>query len=224
MGDDQTQYRQPLHRRLFTQLIRYHCTSNGWDQHKNDAETDLTLPENQRQMVGLLLHIISNLTRTHTVFLSIEDLHWADAGTVALVKGLVNAFTGNGLFALFSVRSGGCPPLIKAAMNQSATSISLLPFGSDHSSVIVEKLFSQAPLPETVRQEIITQTDGIPLYIEAFCWHLLDQLHPGTSTPNNDASVIPDCLQDELNARIDAVGPYKTQLQIASVFGCKFPA
>ena len=212
----------PLHRRLFNQLIKYHCMQKRYAQHKSNTEIDLTLPENQRRIVSLLLDIINHMTKTHPVFLSIEDLHWADIGTVALIKGFANQFTGNGLFALFSVRSGSCPSLVEAEMNQPVIPIPLPPFDSLQSGIVVDKLFPQTPLPETVKHGIVAQTDGIPLYIEAFCWRLLDQLRSGTSSSSNYASIIPDSLQDQLNARIDSTEPYKTQLQIASVFGCEF--
>src|SRR6266480_4800239 len=92
-------------------------------------------------------------------------------------------------------------------------------------SSMVESLTEGQVLPQTVIEQILTKTDGVPLFVEEITKAVLQITIGG---PNEDRShaqptlVVPDTLHDSLMARLDQLAPVKTVAQIAAVIGREF--
>jgi hypothetical protein len=70
-------------------------------------------------------------------------------------------------------------------------------------------------MDDTLIREIVTRSDGVPLFAEELTKAVLDLRSLG-------ASAVPLTLQDSLMARLDRLGPAKDIAQIASVIGRQF--
>ena len=70
-------------------------------------------------------------------------------------------------------------------------------------------------MDDALIQEIVTRSDGVPLFAEELTKAVLDLRSLG-------ASAVPLTLQDSLMARLDRLGRAKDIAQIASVIGRQF--
>ena len=96
------------------------------------------------------------------------------------------------------------------------------------SSAIVSKLTNGKALPAELLEQVLSKTDGVPLYLEEL---IRDILESGFLTEHNDrytingalpALAIPASLQDSLMARLDRLGSTKEIAQIGACIGREF--
>ena len=93
---------------------------------------------------------------------------------------------------------------------------------------MVESLTGGARLPEVVLEQIVTKTDGVPLFVEELTKMVLESGF--VQKTNGEYSLtrpiatlaIPNTLQDSLMARLDRLGEAKTIAQLAAVAGRRF--
>jgi hypothetical protein len=87
--------------------------------------------------------------------------------------------------------------------------------GHEHCAALIRNVASRAQMDDTLIREIVTRSDGVPLFAEELTKAVLDlrSLGPGA---------VPLTLQDSLMARLDRLGPAKDIAQIASVIGRQF--
>src|SRR6266699_3521058 len=84
------------------------------------------------------------------------------------------------------------------------------------------------PLPAEVLQQILTKTDGIPLFVEELVKTILEaglvQEEAGryVLTGPLPPLAIPATLQDALMARLDRLAPVKDVAQLSAVLGREF--
>ena len=82
-------------------------------------------------------------------------------------------------------------------------------------------------LPESIRQDIIERTDGIPLFVEEMTKAVLEAQGEGTdvsalATMPSPSIGLPASLHASLMARLDRLGPAKEVAQIGAVLGREF--
>jgi predicted ATPase len=95
-------------------------------------------------------------------------------------------------------------------------------------TMMIERVTGGKPLPPVVTQHIVTQTDGVPLFVEELTKMVLEsgllQEHPdhyvlvGPLPPH----AIPATLQDSLMARLDRLASVKTVAQLGATIGRTF--
>ena len=83
------------------------------------------------------------------------------------------------------------------------------------------------PLPESIRQDIIERTDGIPLFVEEMTKAVLEA--EARALPSSAVAAIPSpsigvpaSLHASLMARLDRLGPAKEVAQIGAAIGREF--
>lgn len=173
-------------------------------------------PEEQRQR---LFHswqaLISGLAASRPVVVALEDLQWADEGSLDLVQLITQHAGAVPLFLIGVAR----PELLERRPNwggdpRDATVIDLAPLRPREAEQLVAALGSQGLAPE-VRAIIAQRAEGNPLFIEELVRMLLESGTPGTT--------IPDTIQAVLTARIDRLPPAERRvLQTAAVVGRSF--
>jgi predicted ATPase len=94
-------------------------------------------------------------------------------------------------------------------------------------AAMIDSVTGNKSLPESIRQEIIERTDGIPLFVEEMTKAVLEAEGEG-ETRRTAASVpssalpVPASLHASLMARLDRLGPAKEVAQIGAAIGREF--
>jgi len=167
-----------------------------------------------------------------------EDLHWADATSLALLERVLALTDRVALLVLCVLRpemEHGCWRLRETAARlyrHRYTDLWLDALTTDESRALVGHLLQIEDLPETLRVTILDHAEGNPFYVEEILRALIDE---GTITYDDPterwcatrdiaAIPIPDTLHGVLGARIDRLEPgARRVLRLASVIGRAFP-
>jgi class 3 adenylate cyclase/tetratricopeptide (TPR) repeat protein len=143
--------------------------------------------------------------------LHVEDVHWADPSTNALIERVAVALASSQrrLLVLCTTRPGADVGWLDRA---EVRRIALGPL-DDHDMAVLVGTATESPLPATTIAEIVQRADGLALYAEQLAATLVDA----------PTSQVPSTLQGILTARLDALGPEARQmLQWASAIGRVF--
>jgi class 3 adenylate cyclase len=156
--------------------------------------------------------------------LIIEDLHWADASTLELIRALMaNAWRGR-MLALFTARPEFGPAW---QATDSTGTIHLQRLAQPDAERIIERVAGKR-LPREVVQHIVSKTDGVPLFVEELCKMVLqsglleERSDAWTLTRPLPQFAIPDTLQDWLEARLDRLSTVKEVAQLGAMLGREF--
>jgi class 3 adenylate cyclase/tetratricopeptide (TPR) repeat protein len=177
----------------------------------------------QRSLAEVLCRLVGNPTRRKTLVLVIEDLHWIDEGSQAMLSGLIDGFGGTRTLILVNYRPEYSPPWSE---NPSWRQISLGPLTRDDTRELLRDITGEDPSLDGLDDPIHERTRGNPFFIEEIVRELAESGYLEGERgayrlvrPIDDAGV-PATVQAVLAARIDRLGADAKQLlQVASVIG-----
>lgn len=185
-------------------------------------------PERIKQATfAVLTEQLRNLTGRKPVLIVFEDVHWADPSTLELIDAYASALTDQRAMIIVSSRSGYAPAW---RTQPHVTDLALPRIPREEAQQIIDHIVAERQLPARLRERIIQQTDGIPLFIEHMTKFVIDNL---PSTDSGDTAQMPEPaprhgvivgLADFLAARLEPLGDGKVFAQIASAIGRSFPA
>ena len=94
-------------------------------------------------------------------------------------------------------------------------------------AAMIDRVTGNKALPESIRQDIIERTDGIPLFIEEMTKAVLEaesesEARKTTSAVRPRRMAVPASLHASLMARLDRLGPAKEVAQIGAAIGREF--
>lgn len=188
----------------------------------------------QAQYAAALRAYLRALTRRGPLVIVAEDIHWADASSVDLLRQLLD-LTGEAPLVFVLVtradpESAGWRLVMAGRdLRAPATELHLAPLAEGDSQQLVSYLLDVAALPEGVRQLILHRAEGNPFYVEEVIRMLIER--GGLQRQDNAWVVmrdlqeihIPDTLQGVIMARIDRLPEdVKRTLQVAAVIGRRF--
>ncbi|MBI2922482.1 MAG: tetratricopeptide repeat protein [Planctomycetes bacterium] len=160
---------------------------------------------------------LRSLASRQPVVLSLEDLHWADDGTLALMESLAAGLAGERVMIL-----GARRPAARTPRGYERMRLEELPRDS---SLRLAETILRGPISEELGEFLVQQSGGNPYYLEELSRYLVEsglvvgqplRLH---SRPER----LPEGLQGLLVARIDGLGPEDSEvLKAASVVGPSF--
>ena len=107
------------------------------------------------------------------------------------------------------------------------TALTLNRLGEREITAIIDRVTGNKALPESIRQDIIERTDGVPLFVEEMTKAVLEAESEGeaqriTAAVPSPALAVPASLHASLMARLDRLGPAKELAQIGSAIGREF--
>jgi class 3 adenylate cyclase/predicted ATPase len=191
----------------------------------------LTPPRQRQKTLEALLTVFLALAAQQPVLLIVEDLHWSDPSTLELLTLLIDQVPTARIFALLACRLEFRPPWPLRAHLISLT-LSRLP--RRHVEAIVAQVTGDKTLPSEVIQQIVTKTDGVPLFVEELTKMVLESAWfeqwecqsggagpvapPGALLP----LAIPATLHDSLMARLDRLALAKEVAQLGATLGRTF--
>lgn len=154
-----------------------------------------------------------------------EDLHWSDPTTLEFLERLVDRV--QTLPALFLITYR---PEISLPWSDSphVTTLTLNRLGRSKCRALVAELTGGKPLPAAVLEQVVSHSDGVPLFAEELTKMVLEAgflrdrgNHYALDGPLPPLAV-PTTLKDSLMARLDRLGPVKEVAQVGAVIGRQF--
>ena len=153
---------------------------DGQDHGVDEADPTVVLGEG-------VLRLLRPLGAERGSLLALEDLHWADADTVALVEYLADAAASTGLLLVVSARDDG--PRGKA-LGRLAGALVLRPQRLTAAETAALAAAHAADLPTDRLELVVAAADGLPLLVE----ELVRQGRPGV--PPTFAALVEQRLAD----------------------------
>ena len=154
------------------------------------------------------------------VFCVWEDLHWADPSTLEVLTLLLDQVPTTRLLALLTFRPEFVPPW---GNRSHLSQLTLSRLGRTQVEAMVEQVTGSTALPPEVVQQIVSKTDGVPLFVEELTKMVVEaEADVGARRAVPLPLGIPSTLQDALMARLDRLGPTKEIAQLGATIGREF--
>ncbi len=150
--------------------------------------------------------------------LDVEDLHWADPSTLELLNLLIEQVPTARLFIVLTFRPEFIPPW---AIRSHLTQLTLSRLARTQTERMVERVAGGKALPFEVLQQIVSKTDGVPLFVEELTKTVLESVGAHGRAPSSPLA-IPATLHDSLMARLDRLGTVKEVAQLGATLGREF--
>jgi class 3 adenylate cyclase/predicted ATPase len=183
-------------------------------------------PQRQRQKtLETIITILQEEAERHPVLFIVEDLHWTDPTTLELISLLLDQTPTASLLVLLT-----CRPHFQPAWHHRSylTEITVNRLAHAQVEQIVAGITNGKTFPAAVLQQVITKTDGVPLFVEEITKSLVEsgQLRAVDGhyelTGSFSTFAIPATLQDSLMARLDRLVTAKGIAQIGATIGRQF--
>jgi len=186
---------------------------------------DTSSPSFKRRMLHVLVAMLEASTRVLPVLVVVEDAHWIDPSSLEFVRLAVEQLVSARLMVLFTARPEFEPGWTYPHFIQ----INLDRLSRRDCVAMIRRLTDGKRLPDLVLDQIVSKTDGVPLFVEELTKAVLqgDLLQDtGVSYELKGTAqtiAIPDTLQGSLLSRLDRLEPtVKETAQIAATVGREF--
>ena len=172
-----------------------------------------------------LVDLTEAVARKQPSVMLYEDVHWADPTSLEVLDLLIDRVRGFPLLIIltyrpeFQSRWGG---------HGHVSALNLSKLTKAQSSAMVNKLAKNKTLPGNLLEQILTKTDGVPLFVEELTNAILEsndiqEREDRYEYIGQDHSIaIPATLRDSLMARLDRYTPVREIAQIGSAIGREF--
>jgi len=196
---------------------------------REDVLPEVPAETMQQELRWGLRRYLERRAATQPLTLIFDDIHWAEAALLDLIEHLAE-WSRAPLFLVCMAR----PDLreLRATWGgglMNSSTIRLEPLTADESARLIRELLSIDALPEELRQQVITRSEGNPLYVEEFLRMLLDGGHVAkvdgrfVARKSLGSLVVPATLHGLIAARLDTTpSAVKHSLQRAAVVGKVF--
>jgi len=166
--------------------------------------------------------IVQSVARRQRTILLIEDVHWIDRASDAVVAVLAGLQSPD-LLVLLTTRPNGMPVWIARCH---AEIVAMRPLDDDSGLAMLADMLGPATTNEDLKNRIISHTANVPLFIEEVCRSLKDsgmllgQWGDLSLARPVDELGIPSSIQGVIAARLDRVSRQeRSLLQIAAALG-----
>jgi class 3 adenylate cyclase/predicted ATPase len=197
----------------------------GLDGAQRYGGLNLTPPQQRLGTFKALMGLLGDVARTRPLLWTVEDGHWIDPTTLELIDLCLEHIANLPVLILLSAR----PEFHHAFGNSPNVSwLPLFRLGRTQIATMVRSVTRGKALPAELLDEIVTKSDGVPLFIEELTKTVLES---GVLHETRDAFVtddllpnlaIPASLHDSLMARLDRLQPVKEVAQTAACIGREF--
>jgi class 3 adenylate cyclase/predicted ATPase len=187
---------------------------------------DLSPQQQKDKTLALLTLVLSEAAKHQPIFLVVEDLHWADPSTLELLQIVIERVRAARVLIVLTARPEFTWPWPKLAAM--VTTLLLGNLQAKYTQTMIEQVAGGKALPPEVLQQIITKTDGVPLFVEELTRMVLEsgllkeEADHYTLIGPLPPLAIPSTLRDSLMARLDRLATVKEIALLASVIGREF--
>ena len=194
----------------------------------------------QKQTVWAVRQFFTAVARKTPTIIALEDLHWADEASLAIINDLLTVSDQAPLMfclILREIRDKGCWQLRNNAAGSFPhryLEIRLNPLSKANSRRLLSRLLPGVKFSQETIEEILNKSAGNPFYLEEVVRSLIESgaVIPHPEQPEQwqvtaliDQIAVPDTLQGAIVARLDRLEEDVRQgLQMAAVIGRRFQA
>jgi predicted ATPase len=185
---------------------------------------ELTPEQRRQKTMEALTAEVEALSRSNPVLMIFEDVHWVDPTSLEVLGRTVDRLKTLGVLLIITYRPEFDPPWMGRSY---VTTLNLNRLGEREVAALVERVIGNRSLPESIRQDIVERTDGIPLFVEEMTRAVLEAESEGDARSTAAAVpssflAVPASLHASLMARLDRLGPAKEVAQIGAAIGREF--
>jgi class 3 adenylate cyclase len=185
---------------------------------------ELTAQQRRKKTLDALIAQLEALSRFNPVLMIFEDAHWMDPTSAEVLSLVVDRIITLRVLLIVTYRPEFGAPWI-ARPHVSALTLNRL--GELEIAQLINRLSGNKPLPESIKQEIIERTDGVPLFAEEMTKAVLEAAGEGAieravGAVPSPAVAVPASLHASLMARLDRLGSAKEVAQVGAVIGREF--
>ncbi len=182
---------------------------------------------------ALLTAVFSRVALGRAVFIVLDDAHWLDAASWALLKEMKAAVPNLGLIISYRPFLAGAPgDFLTLTRNTPCTEITLTNFHRQDIEKLVCQVVGAEHLPPDVLALIFEKTAGHPFFSEELAYALVASgmmvIEEGQgrlvrSLQELDEVSVPDTIQSAITSRLDRMTlPQQLTLKVASILGRLF--
>jgi predicted ATPase len=183
-------------------------------------------PQQRRQKtLEALTAQVEALSQAKPVLMIFEDVQWIDPTSLEALGRAVDRLRTLRVLLVITYRPPEFePPWIGRPQ---VTAMTLNRLGDREIAAMIERVTGNKRLPESIRQDIIERTDGIPLFVEEMTKAVMEaeneEAAERTAAVIPSSSVaVPASLHASLMARLDRLGSSKDVAQIGAAIGREF--
>ncbi len=183
-------------------------------------------PEQQKQRtLHALLTILLRIAAQQPVLFVMEDLHWVDPSTLEFLSLLVDQGPTARILALCTCRPDFASPWTGRSH---LTQVTVPRLPRRQAVEVIRQVAHGKTLPSEVVEQIVAQTDGVPLFVEELTKMVLEssllqeQEERYALTGPLPPLAIPATLHDSLMARLDRLATVKALVQLGATLGRTF--
>jgi class 3 adenylate cyclase/predicted ATPase len=182
-------------------------------------------PQQRRQRtLEALTAQLEALSRSNPVLMIFEDVHWIDPTSLEVLGRTVDRLKTLGVLLIVTYRPEFDPPWVGRPY---VTAVTLNRLGEREIAALIDRVTGKESLPESIRQDIIERTDGIPLFVEEMTKAVLEGTTEGEALQTaarvpSGPQAVPASLHASLMARLDRLGSAKEIAQIGAAIGREF--
>lgn len=188
------------------------------------ASSSLSPQRHKQKTIDALLLVLLGIATHRPLLIVMEDLHWSDSSTLEVLGLLIERKHTARIFILLTARPTFHPPWAP----QSFTCLTPPRLTRGQIRIMVKRITEGKTLPAEVLRQLVTKTDGIPLFVEELTKMVLesdllrregDRYVLQGSLPS---LAIPTTLHDSLMARLDRLASAKIIAQLGATLGREF--
>jgi predicted ATPase len=185
----------------------------------------MTPQKHKDETLRTLVDLVEAAARQRPSVMLFEDAHWADPSTLEVLDLLIDRVGTVPLLVVLTHR-----PEFQSRWSEQGHvgAVKLSKLTRAQSVAMISALAGGKALPGALLEQILTRTDGVPLFVEELIKSILesgklqeaaDHYEYGGSAPT---VTIPATLRDSLMARLDRFLPVKEIAQIGAAIGREF--
>ena len=185
---------------------------------------ELSAQQRRKKTLDALIAQLEALSRFNPVLMIFEDAHWIDPTSMEVLSRVVDRIRTLRVLLIVTYRPEFDAPWIA---RPHVTALTLNRLGEREIAQLINRLSGNKPLPESIKQDIIERTDGVPLFAEEMTKAVLEAADEGTieravGAVPSPAVTVPASLHASLMARLDRLGSAKEVAQVGAVIGREF--
>jgi predicted ATPase/class 3 adenylate cyclase len=215
------QYRLALHESvpLFATLLSLPLPETRY------APLPLTPEQQKQKTLEALLAIIFELAERRPVLFIIEDVHWVDPSTLEFLSLLIAQGPTTALLTVVTYRPDFRSPW---GLRTHLTPLALQRLSPAYVEAMITQVTGGKPLPPEVLQHVVSNTDGVPLFVEELTKTIVESGVLRETETRYELTgplpmlAIPTTLHDALMARLDRLSTVKAVAQLGATIGRTF--
>jgi class 3 adenylate cyclase len=186
----------------------------------------MTPQKHKDETLRILVDISEAAARRQPSVMLFEDAHWADPTTLEVLDLLIDRVKTVPLLVVVTHR----PEFFQSRWSEQGHvgALNLSKLTRTQSAAMVATLADDKALPAALLEQILTRTDGVPLFVEELTKSILESGELKDAGDHYEYAgsarsvTIPATLRDSLMARLDRFMPVKEIAQIGAAIGREF--